>query len=410
MNILSIDPGGLYAEQANALWEKGDTVKYWTSWQADQKFDWHSIGLGFGNLEKVKYAAEWYSWADSYFFPDVTGQDELSFLKTIYPNKSFFGCGLAHKLEQDRWGLKKVLKDINIKFSQSERIIGIDKLRHYLILNKNKFIKISTFRGDVESFYAKDDKSVDLKLDEIANSWGPYKNKIEFICEDTIDSDVEIGADLIFNGIDYLKPYIYGYEVHKGMYFGRVSDTLPPLLKDGMDKLKPVLKKLDYRSCISTEIKCVSKTESFFLDITCRLPSPLCALYNEYILNWREVVYKTGLKQDVKLNIKHKYVGAMPLNSYNGINHFIKIDVDKKDREHIKFVVVGENDGSYYSIKGTEKICVIIAGGETVQEVIDIIKKYSGKVNADGLDKDAVNGIDKIKDIIKNGQSMGINF
>lgn len=410
MNILVIDPGGLYCEQANALWNKGDIIKYWTSWQADQKFDWFSIGLGFEHLNKVKYAAEWYSWADAYFAPDVTGQDEIAFLKTIYPNKSFFGCGLAHKLEQDRWGLKKVLRDIDIKSARSERIIGVDALRAYFIKNTDKFVKVSTFRGDIESFYAKDGDSIDLKMDEIAQARGPFKNKCEFIIEDTIDSDVEIGADLIFNGNDYLKPYIYGYECAKGLYMGRVSETLPKLLMDGMEKLKPVLKKLDYRSCISTEIKCVSKTESYFLDITCRLPNPLCALYNEYITNWREVVIKTGLKQDVRLDIKHKYVGAFFLNSHHGLNHYIKIDVDKKDRDHIKFVVVGENDGKFYSIKGTEKVAVIIAGGQTVQEVIDTIKKYASKVNADGLEKDSVFAMDKVNEIIKKGHSLGLDF
>lgn len=410
MNILALDPGGLYCEQANALWKKGDTVKYWTSWVADQKFDWYSIGLGFGNLEKVKYAAEWYEWADCIFAPDVTGQDEIAFLRTIYKQKSIFGSGLAHKLEQDRWGLKKVLKDIDIKFSQSERIIGIEKLREYLNTNKDKYIKISTFRGDVESFYAKDAKSVDLKLDELAAARGPFKNKIEFIVEETIPSDVEIGADLIFNGNEYLKPYIFGYEIGKKFYFGKVSEELPTLLKEGMEKLKPVLKKLDYRSCISTEIKCVSKTESYFLDITCRLPNPLCAIYNEYITNWREVVLNTGSKKNVRLNIKHKYVGAFFLNSYHGMSHYVKIEVEEKDRSNIKFVVVGENDGQFYSIKGTEKIAVVIAGGETIQEVIDTIKKYTDKVDADGLDKGAVHEIDKIHDIIAAGKSMGIDF
>jgi hypothetical protein len=410
MNILAIDPGGLYTEQANALWNKGDKIKYWTSWQADQKFDWYSIGLGFEHIEKVKYAAEWYAWADCIFAPDVTGQDEIAFLKTIYPKKSIFGSSLAHKLEQERWGLKKVLKSVDIKFAQSERIIGLDGLRDYFIKNKDKFIKISTFRGDTESFYAKDGKSIDLKLDEIAIQRGPFKNRTEFIVEDTISSDVEIGADLIFNGVDYLKPYIYGYECAKGLYIGRVSENLPSLLKDVMDKLKPILQKLDYRSCISTEIKCIDKTTSYFLDITCRLPNPLCALYNEYIKNWREVVYKTGLKQNIRLDIKHKYIGAFFLNSNHGKDHYIKIDVDPKDRDHIKFVVVGENDGSWYSIKGTEKICVVIAGGQTVQEVIDTIKKYTNKVNADGLEKDSVYAMDKVTDIIKHGHSMGIEF
>jgi hypothetical protein len=410
MNILALDQAGIYTEQCAALGKKGDVNRYWTSWEADQKFDYYATGIGFGNLEKVKYAAEWYEKSDLIFNPNVTGQDTISFLRKIYPNKSIFGCGMAFKLEQERWSLKKVLKSIDIKFAQSERIIGVDALRDYFINNKDKFVKISTFRGDTESFYAKDGKSIDLKLDEISAQRGPFKNNMEFIVEDTIDSDVEIGADLIFNGNDYLKPYLYGYEICKGFYLGRISEELPYLLKDVMDKLKPVLRKLDYRSCISTEIKCVDKKTSYFLDITCRLPNPLCALYNEYIKNWRDVVYATGLKKDIRLDIKHKYVGAFFLNSSHGHDHYIKIDVEEKDRDHIKFVSVAQNDGSYYSVKGTEKICVLIAGGQTVQEVIDTIKKYVSKVNADGLEKDAVYAMDKVIPIIDAGKRMGLEF
>lgn len=361
-------------------------------------------------MEKIYFPADWYEWADLIFSPNCIGQDTVAFLRRTFKNKSIFGSGDMAKAEQSRWGLKKILKDIDIKFSRSERIIGTDNLREYLKTNKDKFIKLSTFRGDTESFYAKDAKSVDLKIDEICRDRGPLKDKAEFIIEDTIDSDVEIGGDLIFSKDDYLKPYLYGYEVAKHFYIARCSEELPKLLKDGFDKLKPVLTKLDYRSCISTEIKVTSKTESYFLDLTTRLANPLCALFNEYILNWREVVIAVGYGKKIRLDIKHKYLGAFFLNSHCGDKNYIKIDVDEKDTDHIKFVSVCKNNGSYYSVKGTEKIAVIIAAGNTVQEVIDTIKKYAGKVNADGLEKDSVYAMDQVTDIIKRGHAMGLEF
>lgn len=410
MNILCLDPSGLYPEVCNALWKKGDTIKYYTSFEADLKFDWFAIGLGFEHLEKIKFPADYYEWSELIFAPDVVGQDTVSFLKKIYPKKSVWGSGDFSKAELNRWGLKKILKDIDIKFARSERIIGVDKLKDYFILNKDKFIKISTFRNDIESFYAKDGNSIDLKLDEISASYGPFKNKTEFIVEDCIESDVEIGADLISYGDDYQRPFLYGYECGKKFYFSRCSEELPKLLKDVMDKFKPLLKKLDYRGGISTEIKVTDKNTSYFLDLTARLANPLCVLYGEHIKNWREVVYNTGLGKECRLDIRHKYLGCFFLNSYHGINHWIKIDVDKKDREFIKFVVVGENDGQFYSIKGTEKIAVVIAGGNTIQEVIDILKKYSERVNADSLEKGAIHEIDKITDIIASGKRMGLEF
>lgn len=411
MNILAIDIQGVYVEQCAALSDGGKNhVKYYTSWESSQKFEDYCAGIGFDGIEKVLYAAEWYAWADVIFNPDVIGQDTIAFLRKVYPKKSIWGAGMALKLEQSRWGLKKVLRDIGIKSSASEKINGVTKLREYLKVNKDKYVKINVFRGSQESFHAKDYNSVEMVLDEIESAFGPMKENYEFIVESAIHTDVEIGADLIFNGNDYLKPYIYGYEVHKGMYFGRVSETLPPQLKKDMDALKPVLKKLDYRSCISTEQKIISKTDSYFLDITCRLPNPLCAIYNQYINNWPEVVRKVGLKEDVRLDIKYKYFGSLPLNSYHGMDYWLKIDLKEEDRDHIKFYCVTKDSNKYYSVRGTEKTAIIVYAGNTVDEVINGLKKYAQKVSAYGLDKDAANGIDKIKEIIENGKKLGLDF
>lgn len=385
-------------------------VKFWTNWENTQKFEYASAGRNFEGMDKVLHCAEWYEWAEEIVCFDVTNQDTIAFLRKVYPEKSIWGCGMAFKLEQNRWGLKKVLRDIGVKTSASVKIKGVTELRKYLTENKDKYVKINAMRGDIESFYAKDIKSCEMIIDEIEAAFGPFKDEYEFIVEDTVHTDVEIGCDLIFNGNDYLKPYIYGYEVSKMAYIGRVTNKLPKLLEDQMDKLKPVLKKLDYRACISTELKVTSKTEGYFLDITCRLPSPLCALYPEYITNWPEVVNKVGLKKDVKLDIRHKYVGALPLNSFHGLDYWIAIDVDKKDREHVKFYCAGQHDGRYYSVKGSEKIAVIIAGGDTVQEVIDILKKYTGKVSAYGLDKDVAHTLDNVARIIEDGKKMDLDF
>src|ERR1035441_3453826 len=110
MNILALDIAGIYVEQCNDLWRKGDTIKYYTSYEADQKFNYFATGLNFGHLEKVYYPADWYEWADLIFSPNCIGQDEVAFLRRQFPKKSIFGSGETAKLEQDRWGLKKVLK------------------------------------------------------------------------------------------------------------------------------------------------------------------------------------------------------------------------------------------------------------------------------------------------------------
>lgn len=410
MNYLCLDSQGIHVEIAAGLIKGGNKVKFYTSWEADLKFEYYAAGKGFEGLDKVLYPADWYEWADCIVNFDVSSQDEIAFLRKIYPKKSIYGAGNGAKIEQDRWIFKKILRDVGLSVKKAEKIKGISNLRKHLQTNKDKYVKINIFRGDIESFYAKDFSSVEMILDEIETAFGPFKEDYDFIVEDMIKSEVEIGFDGFFNGNEFLKPYIIGYEWKKMFYLGRVTDTLPRQMQETLDKMLPVFKKVDYRGAISTEEKIVSKKEHYFIDLCARLPSPLCALYPEYILNWPEVVYKLGKKENVKLDIKHKYLGSMPLNSYHGMDNWTKIDLDPKDRDHIKFYCVAQNNGHYYSIKGCEKIAIVVAGGNTVDEVLDLLKKYAEKVDAFGLDKDAVSGIDHIKDKIKQGESLGISF
>lgn len=411
MNYIVEDPTGLFVEQANGLANGGkNKVKYWTMWESAQKFEWYAIGKGFDFLEKERYPQDWYNWADCIVNFGVTGQGQITHLREVYPEKSIFGSGKCSKIEHDRWGLKKIIRDIGLSVNKTEKIIGVTELRKYLTKNKDKYVKINIDRGDVESFYAKDIDSVDLKLDELSSMLGPFKEKYEFIVEDAIHTECEVGFDGFFNGIDYLKPYIYGYEYRKQLYVARVSDTLPKQIQETLDAFKPVLKKLDYRAGISTEEKIVSKTEHYFLDLTARLPSPLSALYPSYINNWSEVVYKIGCKLPVKLDIKYKYLASLPLGSNHADKNWIELNIDKKDRDHIKFVSACKNDGKYYAVKGYSEVVVIIAGGDSVDEVLGILKKYADRIDADGLDKKSVFGIDHIKDIIKEGEKLGISF
>ena len=194
------------------------------------------------------------------------------------------------------------------------------------------------------------------------------------------------------------------------LYVTKVSETLPTQLQETMTALRPVLQKLDYRAAVSTEEKVVSKKEHYFIDITCRCPSPLCALYPEYIENWPDVVYKIGSKQNVRLKIKHKYLASLPLNSHHGTDHWLKIDVKESDRDHIKLYRYAQLGNKYYNVKGSEKVGVIIAGGNSVDEVLGIIKSYADKIDALGIEKDGIYGIDHIKGKINEGKALGLDF
>lgn len=403
---------GLYVEQANALSDNGkNEVKYTTVWASPYpEYKNYAIGKNFGHLQKELRFWDWVNWSDCVVFFDVHQGDIVSFLRRNYPEKSVFGAGEGSKLEEDRWLLKKVLKGVELPVQKSVKITGITNLKKFLKDNPKYYVKMNIFRGDMESFQSDTLEKSELRIDRLALNYGPHKEEAVFILEEPIDTPVEIGFDGFFNGVDYGDKSFLGYEYHKNLYIAKVIDNkdMPVPLKETMDKLKPVLSKLDYRGALSTEEKIFSPVKHYFLDICCRLPAPLSSGYVEWIKNFSDVVYKVGKKEPFKLDVPYKYVGAIALESGIAKDDYLRIDI--KDHSRVKYKMVCSENGKNYAVKGQDSVCVITVGGNSVDEVINKIKKSVDLVEGDGIDKDDVNGIEIVKEIIKKGEKVGIKF
>ena len=411
MRILVIDEG-LYVTQAEALSDNGkNEVVYCTNWQAvSPEYKNYAPGVNYKKLKKELYFFDWIEKADCVVNFDVPDNDLIAFLKRTFPKKSIYGSGHGEKLENDRWKLKEWIKTLGLPLQKSVKITGITALRTHLKTNKDKYIKINIFRGDRESFYSKDAEMVDLILDKLALVYGPHKEEIVFIVEDLIDTDVEIGCDLFFNGPDYLTPMIIGYEYHKNMYLGKVVDKLPKPLQETIDAFKPLLAKIDYRGAISTEEKIKSEKEHYFIDLCARIPNPLGTGYPIWIKNWPELVYKIGKGEAVKPNIPYKYLGAIALKTKEALTDYVRIDIKKGKEGQIVPIMCCMHDNKLYACKGNDEVVVLVAGGQSVDDVLKQLKDLGQYVEAEGLDKDTLNGIDKIKDIIAAGKKVGIDF
>lgn len=404
---------GLYCEQANALAEGGKNyVRYFTPWfDKDPHYLDFAPGKGFEYLEKVLYFEDNIDWADAIVFWDVAGNALCHYLRKTLPQKPIWGAGLGERLENDRVMLKEWCKQFGLPVNKYHVCHGVLELKDHIKKNPNKYVKINIFRGDMESFYAKDYESIEMVLDHFESAFGPHKEEYDFIVEDPIETDVEIGVDTFFNGKDYLEPYFIGYEYHKNLYVAHVTDELPVPLEETLSAFAPLFQKMGYRGALSTEEKVVSEKEHYFLDACMRLPNPLSALYPVMIENWSEVVYKVSKGEYVELDIKHKYVGAYALNSINADKQYIEVNIDKKYRDQIRYQsVCGRKDKCNYSLPGWPIVAILVAGGDSVDEVLGKLKESSKHIDCHGLEKDGLNGIDVIKEVIEKGKKVGIPF
>ena len=412
----------IYSDMANALSDGGkNTILYVTTWQDGfPLFKNHCIGLDFENLVKRQKSGDpllfWdnVEKADCLVNFDCHLQDAIAFLRKIYPEKSIWGSGKGQRIENDRVFLKKLIEALDLPVNPYVVIEGLTALKAHIKKHPGKYVKLNIFRGDCESFFAKDidyNKADFLKLEM---SLGPQAERTTFVVEDPIETDVEVGFDGFFNGEDYGEKCFVGVEYHKNLYVAKVMnhEDLPEPIFDTMEALAPVLEKVDYRGAISTEEKIVDSDKHYLLDICSRLPSPLSALYctSHGIKNWAEFVYRTGLKQACPMDIDSKYVGAFALESKRAKEEYLPIALEKNARDDVRFQTCTVVDGKYYSVKGNEIVAVLVASGDSPEEVLDGIREAAELVDAPGVDKDSLNGIDKILEIIDNAKGKGIEI
>lgn len=406
MKILGYD-FGLSLEHFVKLASEGNEVRLYTPWQtAFPKFENFAVGLGIEGIQKVLYFFDHVNWADLIVFFDLGAGDLVSYLRD--KGYTVFGAGReGEELEQNRWHLKQIMKEIGLPLQNSVRIKGISELREYLKKNQNKYVKIDIFRGDIDSFSAKDYDSVKLEINKDEVALGPFSEEYQFVVEDYIEG-TEPGFDLFFNGREFIKPYLWGIEFQKSAYLGHYVNELPKSLKLVAEKLTPYLQKIDYRGPMSSEVRLTKEGKSYLIDVCSRLPYPLSAVYTESIQNYTEVIYKTAKAQPVEIKVVSPYVAVLPLTSMRAEKEWVKLNFDPKLRDLVKIRCAAKVNDSYYAVKGMEVVYVLVATGDTIEEVKEKLEKTVEQVDALGLATDI--SLDPLYKEIEEAKRFGLDF
>lgn len=413
MKFLVLDQG-IFIEQANGLADKGrHEVKYYSNWEKSQpQSSDFEPGNNFEHLQKEKDFFKWIDWADCVVNFDVYDNSTIAFLRQKYPNKSIFGSGKGEWLENSRWKVKQWVKEQNLPLQKSYLIKGLTKLRKFIKEKPGHYIKTDLFRSDCESFPAKDYKVVEARLNGLVIKYGAMAEEINFIAEEMLDTKVEIGFDGFFWGEDFVQECFLGYEKDKEVIVDKkfsIKD-LPSECKEWLNKLKPLLKSLDYRGPFSIEWMCF-KDKWFALDICARSMSPGGSGYPQWIKNFPELIYKIGKKENVSMQTETNFISAVFLESKRAEKEDVYIKLKKDDRDKVKFMSACQNkEGDYFAVKPCTTVAVPIGSGKTWKEAIESVKKNSDLVDADEIDKGNIGQLEKVEEIIGNGQKIGINF
>lgn len=249
------------------------------------------VGDGFDEFERIESYLNVIEECDLFVFPDIGFSAEQKDL--VARGKAVWGARDGDSLESNRGLFLSTLKKVGLPVPKFEEIEGMTSLRAFLSDKTDRYIKISKWRGDFETFHWRSWKEDSIELDKIAVRFGPAQEIIKFYVFEPIDAEIEDGIDSYCIDGQFPNIVFHAVENKDKSLAGTISkwEDLPEELSMVNEKIAPVLKKYGYRGNFSTEVRITKDKESFFTDPTCRNPSPPFQLQLDLFGNYSEIIW-----------------------------------------------------------------------------------------------------------------------
>ena len=390
-------------------------VFYYTPWDS-QSFPAPNnafIGDGVESITRVKDFWAVMPEMEYFFFADIYAGGLQEHLRSM--GKRVFGAGRGDALEILRWKTRGLMAQVELPVNPAVRVIGIDALRKHLESNDDKYVKISGYRGLIETFHSKTYQQIAPLLDEIGYNLGGLKNILPFIVEDAIDAVVETGGDLYSIDGKYPSCGLFGIEVKDCGYVGMFKPTaeMPDEIMFVYDKLSPILAALQYRFLISTEIRIDQKGVPWLIDLTNRLPSPPSQIQSVLIENWDQIIIEGSQGICIDPIGAAKYGVSATICASAAESAWVPIAVDPKIADRVMFHNLCEIEGVQYIIPQPGiNMCEIGAAvglGNTLKEAADNCREAAAGVQGYTV-KTKLDSLSDALCEIENMQSHGIKF
>lgn len=390
---------------------------YFTPWiNAFPRSNGALIGKGLEDegIERIDYLFDYIDEIDLFILPDIYSGDLALHLQSL--GKRVWSSMKGEELELLRMEAKNHFKSLGLAVQPVKEILGLDALRNYLKKNDNKFIKISTFRGDFETFQHINFRLTEPILDDLEHRLGARQFTAKFIVEDAIDGDdiVETGYDGFTVDGKFPSKAIQGYEIKDLGYAGMVKnyDEMSPLVTDFNEKISDTLREYKYRNFFSTEVRVGKDKIPYMIDACCRCGSPPNELYQEMMTNMSEIMWYGAEGVLIEPEFCCEYGIEVMIHSDWANDHWQALHFPPQIRQWIKLRNLTKIDGTYYIVpneQGLPEIGAVVAIGNSFEECIKKVKKYAEQIEGYRIDI-KVGSIDEMTNVIAKGEKLGIKF
>lgn len=402
---------GLFPHIARRLARDFFKVMYWSPWEGPfPRFKDAMVGDGYGDIIRVESIERVKAQCDLFVFPDI-GYADLQ-IELAVQGKAVWGCRHADELEARRGLFLETLQnETDLPVPRYQKIKGLTNLFLFLRDNPDRYIKVSTYRGDFETCHFRTMEEDHALLDSWGVKLGPLREEFYFYVFEPIEAVIEDGVDSYCIDGQWPSLVIHGAEAKDSAYLGAFQkfEEVPPEVRIANDEIGPVLAGYGYRGFFSTEVRITEDGQSFFTDPTCRAPSPPSQVMCEMIANLGEVIWNgaNGILVD-----------PVPAAQF-GVQAIFKLDRDdwgiiKLPPELDQWVKVS------FSCKMGDKVCVppdpqgvseigwVVAIGDSMPEAIESLREKV-ELMPEGCKVEFASLADLLKSV-KTAEEEGMSF
>lgn len=370
------------------------------------------IGDGMEEIERIDHFWPMKNEIDLFVFPDI----HHSALQWELLGQGFpvWGSRGADRFENFRAEFKETLKEIGLEVGPYQVCHGLDQLREYLRDTKDQWIKFSRYRGTFETAHWVDyETSADI-FDRMASKLGPAQAVVPFIVEETIPTKVEWGYDGYFCGGKFPLCSAQGVEIKDKCYIGSMTDwkDLPDEVRMVNEAMKPLLSKFDYTNFWSTELRITEDDKVFFIDPTCRMPSPGGEAQMELYDNLSQIIWAGAHGECLDPEYTSKFAVEVIIEHTIDETLWRRIIVPDEIRRFVKLYNVCKI-GDAYCVPpiehSFEAVGALIGLGNSIKEAIENLKDYEEKLNGQPIDIHSIGLSDAIAEI-HHAEEQGIEL
>lgn len=319
---------GLFLNIARRLASDYKRVLYWNpDTRSYPSVRQASIGDGFEGVECVREFWSQLNEIDLFVFPDVGLRDLQIYLESI--GKAVWGAKGGMDLELKRHWFLKMLDRLGLEVPNYHVCDGIEELESYLADKDDHYVKISRFRGDMETHHWRNFVQDKWWLSMLKVSLGPLGDHMHFLVFPKIKTDLEIGGDGY--NIDGAWPSLMlnGIEGKDKSYFAAVTprEKMPAQIQEVMEAFAPYLRSQRYRQQWSSEIRVVGG-KGLFIDATTRGGMPSSS--SQYLLwaNFADIIWygANGIMVDPEATAKFSIETMITCKREEGTWETVEID------------------------------------------------------------------------------------